>query len=131
MPFKEFKEKHINPEKFEYEPYVKYLYELFGKKNVYVYKFEEIKKDIYGFVEGICSFIGVDAPEFKNVKRNVGYSLWQLKVSRVINMLFKNDMNPNGIIPLTYHWHPHRILFQSPYFPKILRGREVTISDLL
>ncbi|RLF46365.1 MAG: hypothetical protein DRN29_05240, partial [Thermoplasmata archaeon] len=81
--------------------------ELFGKKNVYVYKFEEIKKDIYGFVEGICSFIGVDAPEFKN------------------------DMNPNGIIPLTYHWHPHRILFQSPYFPKILRGREVTISDLL
>ena len=106
------------------------LYELFGKDRVHVYDFASLKKDSYSFVKNICEFIGAETPSFTNTPRNIGYSLWQLKVSRMANNLFKTELNPDGLIPLRYMWHPHRIIFQSRFFPKILRGKGVRMEDL-
>jgi len=130
LSFQDFKQETINIDNFDYGPYIKYLLELFGKENVYVYKFEEMKRDIYSFVDGICNFMGVVRPNFKNKKWNVGYSLWQLKTALMLNNFFKTSLNPNGIFPLEYKWHLHRMIFQSPLFPKKLRGKKVTVNDL-
>lgn len=130
LSFQDFKQVTVNIDKFDYGSYTKYLLELFGKENVYIYRFEEMKRDIYSFVNGICNFMGVDSPNFKNKKWNVGYSLWQLKTSLILNHFFKTSLNPEGVIPLEYKWHPHRIIFQSPFFPRKLRGKKITINDL-
>jgi len=130
LSFKEYQKKVINIENLNFWPYVKCLFEYFGEKNVYIYKFENMKKDIHSFVDGICRFLGVETPNFKNRKRNVGYSLYQLKMSLLINKFFKTPLNPNGVFPLQYGRHPHRKIFQSPYFPQKLRGKKFTIQDL-
>jgi hypothetical protein len=117
-------------EKLDYEPYVNYLIRLFGEENVYVYNFEYLKDETREFVDDLCSFIGVDSPEFKNIKRNRGYSLWQLKFSRIFNHFFKTPLNPKGIFPLHYLRHPHRRIFQNWISSKKLRGKEITIKDL-
>jgi len=130
--FKEFKQKPFI-KKLDYEPYINRLLELFGEKNIYIYKYEDMKQDIHCFVEKLCNFIGVKPPEFKNIQHNVGYSLWQLKVSLILNRFFRTKLNPNGLIPAGRHgnWLIYRILFQSPYFPKFIRGRDISWEDLI
>jgi len=130
LSFQYFKKNIININKINYDPYIEHLYELFGKKNVFVYKFENMKEDIHKLVNNICSFIGVKTPNFNNVYRNIGYSFWQLKISLLINRFFKTSFNPEGIFPLGYELHPHRKIFQSAFFPLKLRGNKVTIENL-
>lgn len=125
LSLQDFKRKIINLNKFDYEPYIKYLLKLFKKNKIYVYRYEDMGKDINSHVKGICDFIGVDVPEFTLERKNIGYSLWQLKVSRFVNNLFRSKLNPKGIIPLNYKWFPHRVIFQSKFFPKKLRGKKI------
>ena len=112
--------------RINYEPYIKYLFRLFGKRNVYIYEFGNMKKDIHCYVKGICDFMGVKMPTFRNEKLNISYSMWQLKVALIVNQFFKTSLNPNGIIPLKFPWHlPHRIIFKSPLFRDKIRGQEM------
>ena len=129
--YQRFLEEVINIKKLNYEPYIKHIIKLFGKENVYIYDYKDLKNNINSFVNNMCGFIGVQSPVFGNVKRNIGYSLWQLKLSLFINHFFKTPLNPNGLFPLKYSQHPHRRIFQNPNFPDILRGKEVTIKDLV
>jgi hypothetical protein len=128
--FNNFLAEVINVEKLRYEKYLQHLIELYDRKNIYVYQFNEMKNDITSFIGELCDFMDVQIQNFKNKKLNIGYSLWQLKFSKIINNIFKTPLNPNGIIPLKYNWHPHRIVFQSPLFPKQLRGKKVTLKNL-
>ena len=80
---------NINIDNLNYDQYISQLQELFGKKNVYIYKYKDMKNDIQLHVKGICDFIGVDTPKFRNKKRNIGYSLWQLKLSLFINKVIE------------------------------------------
>jgi hypothetical protein len=130
LSYSDFIKEHINMDKINYEKYIEYLKKLFGKENVYIYKFENLKKNANSFVNGICKFIGTETPNFKRIKRNIGYSFWQTKVSILINNIYKTKLNPNGIIPLKYKYHPHRVIFQSPFFPKILRGQKLKKDNI-
>ena len=89
-----------------------------------------MKKDIHSHVQKICDFIGVNVPDFANKRVNAGYSLWQLKVSLVLNSFFKTWLNSKGMIPIPYQLLPHRIIFLSSHFPKKFRGRKISIGDL-
>jgi hypothetical protein len=131
LRYPEFLEKIMTVEKLNYEPYIDYLVKLFGKENVYIYNFQYLKDDVHGFVDDLCDFIGVDSPNFKNIKKNRGYSLWQLKLSRILNHFFKIPLNLQGIFPLHYLRHPHRKIFQNWISSKKLRGKEVTMNDLI
>lgn len=130
LSYKEFQEKIVNIDDLNYEHYIRNLNDLFYEKNVYIYKFEDMKKDIFMHVKGICNFIDVEVPPFKNYSVNSGYSFWQLKISILLNHLFKTWLNPAGIIPLPYDLLPHKIIFSNKYFPRILRGREFSFYDM-
>lgn len=64
----------------DFEGYINLLRQLFGKKNIYVYKFENLKQSPDKFVEGICNFIGVKKPDFENKTINKRIPEWQLKI---------------------------------------------------
>ena len=128
--FREFKKNILNYDMLNYEPYINLLLKLFGEKNVHIYKFEIMKTDIHRHVKNICDFMNVESPNFDNVVRNVGYSHWQLKLSLLLNNLYKTKANPKGFIPLEYKWHPHRMIFQSSFFPKKFRGKKVRFDRL-
>lgn len=130
LNFSNFLEDIINVEKLKYKNYIKNLIYHFGRNNIYIYRFDYIKNNISSFINEICDFIGVKIHNYKNKKLNIGYSLWQLKFSMLMNNFFKTPLNPKGIVPLKYKWHPHRILFQSPLFPKQFRGNKVTLKNL-
>jgi hypothetical protein len=131
LRFPAFLEKIMPIEKLNYDPYIDYLIKLFGKENVYIYNFEYLKDDVHGFVDDLCDFIEVDSPDFKNIKKNIGYSFWQLKLSRILNHFFKTPFNSKGIFPLHYLRHPHRKIFQNCIYSKKFRGKEVTMNDLI
>ena len=74
-------------------------------------------------VKEICDFIGVETPEIEKEaykrKWNVGYTEKQIKIARKLNKIFKTRFNPDGIIPLKYTLHPHRIIFQKDIILKL------------
>jgi len=57
----------------------------------------------------ICFLLNIGGLTFKNKKYNKGYSLWQLKVSRLLNNIWKTKVNPNEIIPI--HWRSVKRFF--------------------
>jgi len=115
----------INPSVFDYNPYVKRLKEIFT--DVYIYRFEDFKKDPDKLIQDMCDFMEVKAPEIerKAYKRkwNIGYTDKQIKIARKLNKVFKTPYNPRGIIPLKYKWHPHRIIFQKEISIRLRRGK--------
>ena len=92
------KECHLD-KRLEYDEYIKYLKALFGKNNVYVMKFEDLKEDANKFVSGLCKFMNVKTPEFENKKYNVSINEKQIEVLRLINRAFKTKLNPKGLPP--------------------------------
>jgi len=122
--YKEFLQQ-INTNVFDYEPYTEKLIEFFS--DVYIYKFEDFKKNPEKIIEEICNFISVEIPEIEkevyNRKWNIGYTEKQIKIARKLNKIFKTPYNPQGIIPLNYKWHPHRIIFQKEISIRLRRGK--------
>jgi len=76
MPFEKYKEIMIKMGAFDFKKYEDYLKTLFPE--VLVLQFEDMKKDIYGFVSKICDFVGVDMPEFDPKPINVSLNKKQL-----------------------------------------------------
>jgi len=130
LNFLDFQKKIVSYKDLDFKPYIKKLNEKFEKDNVYIYQFEILKKQPKSFVKKLSDFIDVEPPEFENKKYNKGYSLWQLKLSLLLNHLWKTKVNPNGMISIPYNKIPYRRLFQNPDFPEILNGRNPTIKDL-
>ena len=121
----------INMEFFKYEEYIEGLKEMF--KDVYVYKYEEFKKDPRKIIERMCEFMEVEVPEIeeKAFKRrwNIGYSKRQIKIARILNKIFKTRLNPQGIFPLDHTKHPHRIIFQRDIIFK-LQGKKTVLPPV-
>jgi len=130
LEFDDFVDKFLNINVLDYEPYIQRLYELYGKNKVYVYHYEDLVKNSEAFVGGICRFLDVSPSKIAEGIPNVGYSLWQLRISRLINRIYKTNLNQNGFIPKEYRYFYHRKLFQDPKFPRSLRGRSVKLKGL-
>ena len=64
LPFEKFVEKYDLDTYTDFESYIKYLQDLFD--DVYVCNLEDLKKDSDSYIKGICDFIGVDVPKYKN-----------------------------------------------------------------
>jgi len=115
----------INLNVFDYEPYIKRLRKVFN--DVYVYRFEDFKSTPDNVIEEMCQFIGVETPKIDKEaykrKWNIGYTDKQIRIARRLNKIFKTKLNPSGIIPLHYKWHPHRIIFQKEIIIMLKRGK--------
>ena len=82
-------------------------------------------------VKNLCSFMNVRFPENYNHKpTNVGYSLETLKMSLLINNLFRTSLNPGGIIPFPNYVLPQRVFFQNALIRKILPQTDITSENL-
>jgi len=92
-------EDNVDPLYFDNFSYIKYLKELFGEDNVYVYKFEDLKENHHKFVLGICGFLGVDVPEYENKRFQIGFTPGQKETMRKLNRIFHSKQNPKGIFP--------------------------------
>lgn len=77
-----------------FDGYVKYLKSLFSE--IHICKFKQLREDPHKFVEGVCSFLGVDVPDFNSTPRNMSYSDFQANLVRSHNMFFKSRFNPDG-----------------------------------
>lgn len=121
----------INLNFFDYEPYIEKLKEMF--EDVYVYKYEGFRKNPDKIIEEMCDFIDVETPQIEKEaykrKWNVGYTDKQIKIARVINKLFKTRLNPNGIIPLRYGLHPHRMILQKDIIFR-LQGKSTKLQPV-
>jgi len=79
----------------EFEEYEEYLRKLFP--SVLTLQFEDMKKDVYGFVSKICEFMGIEVPEFNVKPTNVSLTEKQLRLiqfikSRNISLWGKNKI---------------------------------------
>lgn len=101
LGFQDFKNM-FNMEMLDFQKYVDFLKNLFD--DVYVYYFEDLKKDYMSVVEGICGFIGVPVPSgVNNVLVNPSLADWQLPGFRLLNRFFKsNAYHPTGLFPRTW-----------------------------
>lgn len=97
---KGFTDSFLNREhRLNYKHYIKFLNKVFGKGNVYVMDFENLKKDKKKFVDDLCKFMEVKTPKYDDKKFNVKYTLWQIRIQRNINKIFKSKLNPDGLLP--------------------------------
>jgi len=87
----------FNPLYLDNEMYEDTLRKSFS--DVFVYQFEDLKKDFDGVVKDICEFLNKDIPEYDNKNVNISLNSLQVKGLRLINCFCKSWLNPNGLIP--------------------------------
>ncbi len=71
----------------DFDSYECLIRELFD--DVYVYHFEDLKKDVDSFVRGICDFIGAEVPIFINRKWSKHWNDRKLILGKIRSSLFK------------------------------------------
>ena len=97
LGYKEWYEGIPSREDFlDFDSYVSYLNELFD--DVYVCHFEDLKKDVNGFVEGICNFIGCPVPDYDRTAMNPSFSKTKIRIARYFNKYIKSENNKKGLI---------------------------------
>ena len=120
----------MNLDKLNYEPYTKQLFKTYGKKNVFVYSMDELRKDQDKLIKNICEFMKVKPPkDYRKKPARVGYGLGLLKISLFLNRFFKTRVNQYGLIPCWGPILPQNLVFHSfiiKYFPK----KKIRMDDL-
>ena len=111
LTFDEYLE--LNKDEFkqllDFDAYLKHVRSLFS--DVYVDYLENLKKDNYTFVKGICDFIGVDVPKYNNKRHNINLTKKQTKLCLHLNHLFNNpNYNDNGFLSATRFFSPEIIM---------------------
>jgi len=130
LDYEGFLKNFMNLKKLNYKPYIKKLYKLYGKKNVFVYSMNDLRKDQDQLIKDICEFINVEPPkDYRDKPARIGYGFGLLKLSLFLNRFFKTKVNQTGLIPCWGPILPQNIVFHSSiikYFPK----KKITIDDL-
>ena len=111
--FNDWYSKIFNKEMLDFDGYIELLKSMFDK--VYVYHFEELKKDHKKFVKNICDFIECDVPNYKNIKHNTSWNSAQLSLALALNKIYRSEMNPEGFIPWNKYFNPRSIIDLRPY----------------
>jgi len=96
----DFNTEHPFFKRFEYGEYIEDIAATFGKDNVYVYLFENLKKDKRTFLKNLLNFLGEKKiPVFEDKVHNKGYGATQVRIARGLNRFFKSRLNPKGVLP--------------------------------
>ena len=89
----------ISRDYFLYKPYIDSIKKLFPK-GVLVLAFEEFVKDQPTFLNKIDDFLGVENKKNRLTKtNNTRLGIFGLECSRLLNRLFKTQLNPAGFLP--------------------------------
>ena len=103
-------ENMFNKDFLDTESYINFLKKSF-KKGVYVYRFEDMKKNYSVWIKDLCDFIGCDVPKIERKKHNVGWGKNRIKIALFFNKFFKSPVNPEKGFFTWREWHsPRKIL---------------------
>ena len=80
--------RRLDPEFANHYQYIDYLRTLF--KDVYICYFGELKKDPKKFVKGICDFMNVEAPQFKNKRVYESITDGQARFIQIYDSIFRS-----------------------------------------
>jgi len=131
LSFDGFIENVMNLNKLNYEEYIERLIELYGRKYLYVYDFENLIRQRKKIVNEICDFIGCQVPQYNVRKRNVGFGKQEMKVALFFNNFFKSQVHEKGIpYPYTRFLLPHRYILRSGLTRKFF-GSKIELDDLI
>jgi len=92
--------KHVDHSYYDTIAYLRFLRRTFD--DVFVYNMNAFQKDKQRIIEDMCTFIGVECPEY--IDRNINTSLtdYDVKLLRFINRFFASKhFHPNRLIPHT------------------------------
>ncbi|SFE11214.1 hypothetical protein SAMN05216238_108138 [Lentibacillus persicus] len=82
-----------------YNDYLDAVEKLFGK-NYFIFIYENFKKGKDNYLLELLNYLGVKkVPEYSNQQVNRSYGVFQAKMARKLNTLFKTQKNPDGKIP--------------------------------
>lgn len=85
---------------FKYSYYLKAIQDRFGKRNMYIYLYEDMQNDINAFIKGMLGFLGeTEEISFKNTRHNPSFGILQIRLCRVLNFFFESKHNPAGFLP--------------------------------
>ncbi len=130
--FKHFLYNILVIEKYNYKRYMETLQNLFGSENIFIFKFEDFKRDNKKVIKEMCDFIGVRCPNFKSKIIRKGYGKKQIEIAKFLNKLFKNRLNPNGLIPLNYGtFFPPKLLLNNRFSYRLNYERKVLSMEEL
>lgn len=90
----------MSPDRFLFGPYVDEVFRLFPRGGLLM-PFEAFVENNEFFLRKITDFIGVPYPANISLRRENATVLGEfgLEVSRILNYLFRNQLNPGGILP--------------------------------
>ncbi|MBP1950582.1 hypothetical protein [Virgibacillus litoralis] len=92
-------EKHGVFEHYLYNNYLDSVERVFGE-NYFVFIYENFKKEKNEYLLQLLNYMGVEkVPKYSNEQLNRSYGVFQAKMARRLNSLFKTKKNPNGKIP--------------------------------
>ena len=117
----------------EYSPYIQQLHDAFGRENLFVFLYEDLKQDLNAFLWRLMQFLGEpEIPDLRSRRPNRSYGRVEAHVARVINRFFRLDQNRGGLLPVLRvpcigRLEPRRFL-QSRFFP---RSRPWTLPDAI
>ena len=84
LGYEEFLDEKINMERLNYKKWIDLYKKLFGEKKVWVYNFEDFKKDIDKVLQDMCKFIGCEVPKYdKNKRYATRWTDRQIKLCRM------------------------------------------------
>ena len=130
LDFQGFLDNYMNMDKLDYMPYVKKLYDYYGKENVFIHRLDDLRKNQDKLVKDMCKFMGVNPPkQYRKKPARVGYGQRGLKLSLFLNRIFKTPVNPKGLIPCWGPVLPQNIILHSKFI-KLFKKKKVTLEYL-
>lgn len=96
LNFEEFKE-NIDSGYLNFEKFIEYLKTKFS--DVYVYRFEDLKKNHQKCMDELCKFIGVKPLKVINEQFNISLSNNQIKFLRFLNGFLNSQFTNGRIVP--------------------------------
>lgn len=97
---------HVNMPMFNYD----HIANLYGDRfdgRVHFLVYEQLTRDVDGFVRNFCQLVGEpEVPSVQNVRHNTSYGRYQYILARALNRFFVSPRNPDGLIP-GFWWPGH------------------------
>jgi len=84
--------RRMNKETLDFTTYAVYLQNLFGRDNVLVLNYQDLKNDPHAFVELICDFIGVEVPMYEVKTTYPSLDDGQVAIIVLFDKIFKSKL---------------------------------------
>lgn len=106
LSFKEFIKYEYDKNFMNIDGYIDHVINAFGKNNVFIYSFEDFRKNNIRYIDEMCSFMNVDIPSYNVRVVNKSFNGNTIRLCRNINKFVKTNYNQKGFVPRCFvNWN--------------------------